>query len=120
MRWILEACQGFGEGAGGIDAAGANLLLPFGGPAVGGDVCAGEVNGGGEAFKRLGVERGFGWVPQQLIGALRGAPDELEDREATIIERLAQNGAEHTGGSGEQDVGWARVHFDDVNCMFPL
>ena len=43
---VAEGGKGCGEGAGGAYAAFKNFALECGGPAMGSDVCAGEMDGG--------------------------------------------------------------------------
>ena len=52
---MAEAGEGGGEGAGGVDAALGDFALVVGGPAMGSEVCAGEMDGGSEAFEAFGV-----------------------------------------------------------------
>ena len=47
LWWVAEAGKGGGEGGGGEDAALGDLALVVGGPAMGGEVCTGEMDGGG-------------------------------------------------------------------------
>ena len=51
LRRISQTRKRLGQNAGGIDAAGADLLLPLRGPAVAGHVCAAKVDCGGQALK---------------------------------------------------------------------
>ena len=74
---MAEAGEGGGEGAGGVDAALGDFALVVGGPAMGGEICAGEMDGGSEAFEALGVRnrRCGGGIPLELIGLGRGASE---------------------------------------------
>ena len=78
---MAEAGEGSGEGAGGVDAALGNFAFVIGSPPVGGKVSAGEMDGGGEVFKALGVTNlgGGGGVPLELIRPRRGGADQLND-----------------------------------------
>lgn len=95
---MAQAGQGSGEGAGGLDAALGYFVLEFRGPAMCGEVCAGEVDGGGEVFKNLGVRdgRGGGGIPLELAGPGRFTADELEDGGVTRGKGFLEGRAKHS------------------------
>jgi hypothetical protein len=113
-----EASKGSGERKGGVDAAFGYFALEFGGPTMVGEVRTGEMDGGGEVFKVLGVRdgRSRGGIPLELAGQGRFAPDELEDRGVTCRKKLPKSGSEHSGGAGEEiPRGWGgRIDGTDV------
>jgi len=119
---MAETGKDCGQGASGSDAAIGDFVLVFGGPAMGGEVCAGEVDGGGKVFKTLGVRDGGGggWIPLELVGQGWGAPNELEDREVSFGEGVMKRRAEHAGGAGKEEPGhWGRC-IDGTDVAFLL
>jgi hypothetical protein len=92
---MAEAGEAGGEGARGADAARSYFSFVIRSPATGGQVCAGEVNGGGKVFKTFGMrDRQSGrWIPLELIRLDGGRAYELENREVTRDEDLPESRA---------------------------
>jgi hypothetical protein len=117
-----EAGEAGGKGAGGPDAACGDLALVGLSPAMGGEVCSGEMDGGGKAFKTLGVRDGRGGdrIPLELVGQGGSVASQLEDREITCGEGVMEGRAEHPRGTGEQNPGrWERC-IDGTDVSFLL
>jgi len=104
---MAEAGKSSGERVSRIDAALGDFAFVFGGPAMGGEICAGEMDGATQVFKTLGVRDCGGSirVPLELVGMGRGETHELQDGGAARCQRLPESCAEHSRGAREKKAG---------------
>jgi hypothetical protein len=119
---MAEASEGGGQGSGGLDTALGYFALECRCPAMGGEVCTREMDGGGEVFKVLGVRdgRSGGGIPLELVGQSRFAPDELEDGGVPCSKDFLEGRSEHSGGAGEENPGRWGSRIDGTDVAFLL
>jgi len=99
-----EAGQGGGEDARGEDAANGEFAGVVLCPAVGSEVGAGEMNGGGKIFKPLNVSDGGGGgeVPQELVGKGGGRTDQLQNRGIPRGQGTTESCAKHARAARQE------------------